>query len=248
MITYYVSATSVLLELLILSGGTTVTGRTPYAEVRDKDTGFYFDFNTRTFTGTTVSSTAPLASAIDGLYRTTWDVSGIFATPRFLTVEYHDATALSIDDMHFRRTPVTTADANVTAAGGGPIIIKGNFTAKDRDRLKNTEETVQEIETRLRADVLPLLRGLLNKKTIESKDIVKLTRIKEKDELMWQELLKVLKLREDSTTKDVLKKLAEYNKMEEDAKKEVLALLEEKLKPEKIDAVSKIRLDTEDDD
>ncbi len=244
MITYYVSATSALLELLVLSGGTTVTGRSPYVEIRDKDTGFLFDFASNTFTGTTVSSTALMTSAIDGKYTFNWDVSGLFPTPRFFTAEYHDATALSLDDIHFRRTPVTTVDANVTAAGGGSIVIKGNFTKQDRDRLKETLENTREIETRIRSDVLPILRGLLNKKTIESKDIVYIKKLKEMNYRMWQELLKEFKLREDATAKEVLDKLAEYNKRDEAAKEEFLALLNDKLKPVK----AKKTIDGKEDD
>ena len=228
---YFNDTTAITLELLLLSGGTTVTGRIPYVEVRDKHTGNYFDFNSRTFTSVTVSSTAPLASAIDGLYRITWDVSGLFTTSHYLMAEYHDSTALGVEDIIFRTLPVTTADANVTAAGGGNITITGNFTAKDRDNLKDVKMRVEDIQFKITADVLPILRGLLAKSAIEKSDIQFLKLLKEKNAVMWGELLKILKLRDDSTTKAVISKLDEYLKKDEKDKKEVLKLLEDKLKP-----------------
>lgn len=229
MIEYYNTTTSVTLELIVLSGGTTVTGRTPWVEIRDKDTGDYFDFASRTFTSTTVSSTAPLTSAIDGLYRTNWDVSGVFTSSHFIMVEYHDATALSIDDLLFRPYPLLTGDVSVTAAGGGNIQIKGLLSDFQKKRLFDTLDEIKADVSTFREIAIPILRGLMSRKSIEKKDIEFLNRVKERDSVMYCELLKILKLRDNVSSKEVAKKLGEYLDKEEKDKEALLKLLTEKL-------------------
>ena len=234
MLEYYTTTTSITLELVILSGGIIVTGKTPYVEIRDKDTGFYFDFNSRTFTGTTVSSTAPLTSAIDGLYRTTWDVSGLFTSSHFLMAEYHDATALATDDLLFRLVPLSTGDVSLSSAGGS-ITIKGTFTPTDKKRLFDVLDEIRSDLKDFREQAMMLIRGIFNREPIKKEDIEFIQRIKEKDEIMWGELLKILEMKNDATTKEVIEKLEEYTKKEEEDKKKVLEWLKEKLAIDKIE-------------
>ena len=234
MIEYFITNTSITIELIVLSGGTTVTGRTPYAEIRNKDTGQYFDFNSRTFTGTTVSSTAPLASAIDGLYQTTWDVSGLFTAPTFLMFEYHDDTALAIDDVLFTRPPLSTGDVSLSSAGGS-VTIRGIFNETEKKKLFDTLDEIRSDLKDFREQAMMLIRGIFNREPMKREDIEFLKSIKERDEFMWQELLKILKMRNDATVGEIIEKLEEYTEREEEDKKKVLKFLEEKLRPSKID-------------
>ena len=132
MLKYYINDDNVNIELAITSGGLRVTGKTPTVTIRNKDTGYYFDFKSNTFTSTTTSATAVLSSAVDGLYDYAWDTSGLFTTNTHLTFEYHDATGFTIDDVLFTRTPIGTSDAGFA---GDEITIKGVWTKEEKDNL-----------------------------------------------------------------------------------------------------------------
>lgn len=226
MLLYHLPKNNISIELVILSGGLVETGKTPTVTIRNKDTGNYFDFASRTFTSTTVSATAVLNSAIDGLYTFPWDISNLFNNDTYLTFEYTDLVALDPPAFTTDDIAITTKPSG---GGVGPIVIKGQWTAKQKKQILDDVEEIKEVLKELRKDTLLLLRKILSKQVVTKEDINLLSKIKERDKLMWQELLKILKLREDSTTQDVLKKLSEYNEKEEQAKKELLKLLEEKL-------------------
>ena len=227
MVEYHIGTTSVSLELQILSGGSTVTGQSPWAEIRDKSTNLYYDFASRTFTGTTVSSTAPLTSAIDGLYRATWDISGLFTTNTFLTVEYHNATALSIDDVSIFRPPITTADVTLSYAGAGEVVVKGGGLDADTKRklfkeLKTIKDDIELARQQIYGGILELLK----REVIKIEDIDNIANLIEGKEDMWQELKKpiiqMLNLSNSASIQDVIEKLKEYQEMEDGARKEVL--------------------------
>lgn len=230
---YYNDNTAISLELFVLSGGTTVTGKTPVALIRDKDSGNYFDFASRTFTSTTTSATAVLTSAIDGVYRYSWDISGLFSSNSgtHLTIEYHDATAVSLEDIL-----VTDKMRVDVAGGGGNTIIKGiwNSTEKKKlfDKLKDIKKDIKDGEKK----IMFLLQRILTKKTLRKEDIEFIKDIQERDGKMWQEFLKIMKLQENATSKDLIDALEEYYKAENEASKEVkdkLKKLTEDLKPKK---------------
>jgi len=232
-IEYYNDNTAISLELLILSGGTTVTGKTPVALIRDKDSGNYFDFASRTFTSTTTSATAVLTSALDGIYKYTWDTSGLFTSNsgHHLTVEYHDSTGASIEDI------LVTSKERMTlygGGGGGPTTIKGVWSAEQKKRLlKDVAEIKKDIKA-FKERVLFLFTRILAKKTLRPEDIQFIQELRERGKQMWQEFLKVMKLREGATAKELLVELEEYYKAEESASKEVkerLTKLREKVKP-----------------
>ena len=135
MLEYYLNDNNVNVELVITSGGLRVTGQTPTVAIRNKDTGYYFDFASNTFTATTTSATAVLSSAIDGLYTYAWDTSGVFTTNTHLTFEYHNGTGFDSDDVLFTRQPIGTADA-----GGGSqmdVLVKGLWSPDDKQTLFN---------------------------------------------------------------------------------------------------------------
>ena len=230
---YYNDNTAISLELFVLSGGTTVTGKTPVALIRDKDSGNYFDFASRTFTSTTTSATAVLTSAIDGVYRYSWDISGLFFSNSgtHLTIEYHDATALSLEDIL-----ITDRMRVDVAGGGGNTVIKGiwNSTEKKKlfDKLKDIKNDIKDGEKKL----MFLLQRILTKKTLRKEDIEFIKDIQERDGDMWQEFLKIMKLQENATSKDLIDALEEYYKAENEASREVkdrLKKLTEDLKPKK---------------
>jgi len=218
---YYNDNTAVNLELLVLSGGYTVTGRTPTCLIRDKDTGNYFDFASNTFTGVTTSATAILNSAIDGLYTYSWDISGQFSSESgsHLTFEYHDATSVAIEHV------LVSPKLRLNVAGGGPIgdiIIKGRWTKEQKDRLFGILDNIKDKIETSREKILILLRRLLTKKTLQKEDLDEITKIKERDLKMYQELLKILDLKNTADEKEVFAKLEEYIKLEEIAKTKVL--------------------------
>ena len=250
MLEYYNPLTAISIELVLLSGGTTVTGRTPYVQIRERTNNTYFDFSSRTFTNTTVSSTAPLTSAIDGLYRTSWDTSGIFpaTTINFLTFEYHDATALTMDDVVFTLAPLSTANVSLAVGGGGGTTIHGIWTAKQKKKLFDDIKKVREDIKSFRIDTLTALRKLLAKKTLQKEDLQVITQLKERDLKMYQELLKILDLQSTTEEKVVFEKLEEYIRSEETAKKEVLKRLDERLGNVEPNKPGDIVLDTEEDE
>ena len=246
MLEYYNTETAVSIELVLLSGGTTVTGRTPYVQIREHTTNNYFDFASRTFTATTVSSTGPLASAIDGLYRTSWDVSGIFpnSLDTYLTFEFHDATALATDDVLFTTKPVA-------GGGGGGTIVQGVWTAKQKQKLFDEIKILKKELKKFRIDALTAMRKLLAKKTLQKEDLQVITQLKERDLKMYQELLKILDLQSTTEEKVVFERLEEYIRSEGSAKQKVLQRLDERLgKVEKINPgdIELINDDDDDDD
>jgi len=219
---YYRDTTAISFELLILSGGIVVTGKTPTVLVRDKDTGKYFDFASNTFTSTTTSATGVLTSALDGMYRLTWDISGLFSSNSGtrLAFEYHDGTAASIDDV------LITDKMRVNVVGGGGAVnIEGIWTPKQKKELLRRIKKLEETLSSFKKDALVSLRRLLSKKTLQKEDLQFITDIKERDLKMYQELLKLLDLKSSTSEKEVFKKLQEYIKREEQAKVELLEKL-----------------------
>jgi hypothetical protein len=228
---YYITNTSVPLELVVLSGGTTVTGLSPVVQIRHKDLGQYFDWASRTFTGTTTSATGVLLSAKDGFYRLAWDVSGLFTTNTFLTFEYHQATALSIEDILFTRTPLSTGDAGRGMAGS--VVVKGGWSGEEKKDLVDRLKDIQNDLTDFRRKSLILLRDILNKKQLQKEDLDFIYDIRKRDVQMWQEMLKILNLRDSATESEVYDKLQKYMVEEEVAKQRVLEKLNEVLKKPK---------------
>lgn len=222
------------MELLILSGGITVTGRTPVALIRDKDSGNYFDFASRTFTGTTTSATAVLTSAIEGIYRYTWDISGLFAvnSGTKLTFEFHDATAAALQDVL-----ITLRQTGGGGGGGGGIVeIKGLWTPKQKQKLFDAIDLLKEKSS----TTIKLLRDLLGRKTLTGEDLQQITRLKERDLNMYQELLKILDLKNDVSEKVVFEKLQLYIQNEEEAKAKVIKKLDEFLKSKEVKKEEKV--------
>ncbi len=231
MIEYFIDVSTIPIELTILSGGTTVTGRSPYVEIRNKSNNQYFDFATNSFNAAPTSSTAPMVSAIDGLYRFTWDVSGLFNSAANLLFEYHDATALSVDDVLFRPPVLSTGDVTLSSMGGAPgnVIIHGQFSKEDKDKLfEKLDEINSDLEF-FRQTALGALEQLLSRRVIKIEDLKFLTTIKERDLAMYQELLKILDLKSTANEKEIFEKLTQYIKREEDAKKGLMEKLNELL-------------------
>ena len=234
MLQYYLNSTSISIELAILSGGVTVTGRTPFAKVRRQSDNAYFDFNDRIFGGVLTSATAPLTSAIAGIYRTAWDVSGLFTTTTHLVFEYFDASAIDMDEVIFTRSPLSTADIPMGGSVGS-VTVKGGW---DRDEKDDLFDKLKEINNNLsdfRRKAMILLRDIVDKKFLKKEDLDFLILFKEKGDFMWQEFLKIMKFNNDATTKEVLQKLEEYNSLEESAKKELLVVLNTRLNKETIE-------------
>jgi len=209
------------IELTILSGGLRVTGKTPTVAIRNKDTGFYFDFASNTFTATTVSATAVLTSAIDGLYTYSWNTQGVFGSDIYLTYEFHDATAIATDDVSFVTKP--------SGLGGGGVIVKGQWTAKQKKQLLDDINALKGNLSQFRIDAMVMLRKILKKDTLEKSDVAFFDELKERDKLMWSELLKILEMRNGSTTKEVVARLSEYLEKEEADKMKVMEFLDNKL-------------------
>lgn len=248
MVEYFNDNTAASLELLILSGGTTVTGKTPVALIRDKDTGNYFDFASRTFTSTTVSATAVLTSSIDGLYLYTWDISGLFSSDSgsHLTFEYHDSTAASITDV------LVTPKARVNVVGGGGFpggdtVVQGVWTAKQKKKLFDKLDEINKNLLEFRSKSIELIRELLGRKTLKKEDLEVITQIRERDFKMFQELLKILDLKNDVSEAAVFERLQEYIEREERAKAEVIEKLE-KFLDKKENLVNIDDLEEDDDD
>lgn len=225
MLEYYLPKSSVNIELTLLSGGTTVTGRTPTVLIRDKDTSKYFDFSSRTFTSTTVSATALLTSSIDGLYTYSWNTQGLFNNDIYLTFEYHDSTALATDDIAFVTKP------SGLGGGGGTVSIKGLWTKEQKEKLIKDVETLKNDISSFREKSIELLRRILSKKTLTREDLQMVSEIKARDLKMYQELLKILNLKSDTNEKEVFKKLQEFIESEELAKAEIIEKLNKMLPP-----------------
>ena len=232
MIQYHITNTSVPLELTVLSGGTTVTGLSPVVKIRHKDLGQYFDFASRTFTSVCVSATGVLLSAIDGVYRLAWDTSGLFVTSTFLTFEYHQATAVDMDDVYFTRRPLEPNDLPMGGGNIGNVTIKGQWTANEKEDLFDKVKEINNNLSDFRRRAMILLKDIVDKKFLKKEDLDFLIQFKEKGDFMWQEFLKIMKMNDDSTTKEVLEKLEQYKSMEEDAKVELLGILNTRLKKE----------------
>jgi len=237
MIEYYLPKSSINIELAILSGGITVTGRTPTVLVRKRDTGNYFDFTSRTFTSVTTSATAVLTSSLDGLYTFSWNIQNIFNSDTYLTFEYHDATSLAVDDVSL-----------ITKAGGGggigSVEIKGVWTAKQKKELMDNVKDIKKDLQEFRERTYLLLRKILSKETLQKEDLNTIKSIKETDNAMWQEFLKIMKLQENATTKDLLNALEEYYKAEHKASREV----RERLNKMKENLKHKSNISEEEDD
>lgn len=242
MLEYYNDNTAIALELLILSGGYTVTGRTPTVLIRDKDTGNYFDFASRTFTNVATSATALLASQFaDGLYSYNWDISGLFssASGSHLIFEYHDATSAAIEHA------LVSPKLRLNVAGGGPIgdvIIKGRWTKEQKDKLFKALEDIKKRIDSVGSRTLILLRRLLGKKTLQKEDIQFIADIRRTDLTMWKEVLEIFKLNDTATDKELVATIKEFLANEEGAKKELIELLDKRIKKEPTQVV-----DDEDD-
>ena len=212
------------MELVVLSAGTTVTGLSPIVKIRHKELGQYFDWASRTFTGTPTSATGVLLSAVDGLYRLAWDVSGLFTTPTQLEFEYHEATALSIEDVLFTRLPLSTGDAG--HIGGGSVTIKGGGWAKEeKEKLLEDIKDMKNTLSDFKRKALIFLRDILDKEQIGKEDLESITQIRKDDIQMYQELLKILDLKNNVTEKEVLEKIEEYVSREELAKVKLIEQL-----------------------
>ena len=105
-------------------------------------------------------------------------------------------------------------------------------TAVDTDDVYFTRRPLQPSD-------LPMGGGNVGNVTIkgqwtasEKEDLDFLIQFKEKGDFMWQEFLKIMKMTDDTTTKEVLEKLEQYKSMEEDAKVELLGILNSRLKKE----------------
>lgn len=228
MLKYHIDQTAVTVELAILSGGYTVTGRTPTCLMRRRYDGFYYDFASKTFTGTTTSATSLLTSAIDGLYKFSWDVSGIFNTSTHMMFEYHDATCLAIEEVWFTRPPLSTSDA--LGGVGGSVVVGGKggiWTTNQRDKIIDDVKKIKDSTINFRREAMLILKDLVNKPSITLEDMKAITDIKERDLDMYQDLLKILELRDTSTEKEIFEKLELYIRKEEQDKKKFMEKLNE---------------------
>lgn len=222
MLEYYLPKSSVSIELTILSGGTTVTGRTPTVLIRKRDINQYFDFSTRKFSSTPVSATAVLTSAIDGLYTYSWDTSNLFQNDTYLTFEYHDSTAFATDDVLFSTKP--------SGGGvGGSTIVKGVWTAKQKEKLFKDIKTIDKKVEGFREKSIELLRRILGKETLTKENLKEISHIKARDLKMYQELLKILDLKSDTNEGEVFSKLQQYIEKEELAKSDIIEKLNKML-------------------
>jgi len=220
MLKYFIDQTSVTLELAILSAGYTVTGRTPTCLIRRRSDDYLFDFSNNTFTTTAaaVSATAVLESAIEGLYNYTWDISGQFTTSTMLLFEYHDATCLTIEDVWITRPPLSTGDAAPGIPGAAIMGGKGVWTQKEKEKIIDDVKKIKDSTINFRREAMLILKDLLDRPSITIDDLQVVTEIKERDLEMYQDLLRILELRDTSTEKEIFEKLSLYIKKEEKAK------------------------------
>ncbi len=251
MLEYYINETAISIELVITSGGISVTGRTPTVEIREIDSSFYWDFDPDApitgFVANPITTSLNLVSATDGIYRSTWNTFGVFTTNTYLTFEYHDGTAVTIDNVFFRTVPMVTSDINLTVGGGGAghnIIMQGVFNKTEKEKLFNwTDKIERDIET-IRNNV-SIIKGKLEdivlkigeKRPLTKEDIEILKTIWKKDTVMWQEFLKtlkpIMKLHDTASQKELVEALEEYYKNEVGAKNEVVELLKKLLSRKK---------------
>lgn len=230
MLKYYIYQTAITIDLTIVSGGISVTGRAPTVEIFDRNLGQHFDFAVRAFNAAPATTGVVLNSAIEGLYRYTWDVSGLFNTNTFLLFEYHDATSVTTDDVAFVRPPLTTADVTVSVGGAPQVItMKGVFSKEDQKKMFKQLDVIEDDIEHFRQVTIGALKQLLSVQVIKIEDIKFLTDIKERDLNMFQELLKILSLKSTANEKEIFEKLTSYIKGEEKAKKEVMVKLNELL-------------------
>jgi len=177
-------------------------------------------------------------SAKDGFYRLAWDVSALFTTNTFLTFEYHQATALSVEDVLFTRTPLSTGDAGRGMAAS--VVVKGGWTGDEKKDLLERLKDIQNDLSDFRRKSLILLRDILNKKQLQKEDLDFIYDIRKRDVQMWCEMLKILNLKDSATESEVYDKLQKYMVEEEVAKQRVLERLDKVL--------SKPKIENEDDD
>lgn len=231
MIEYFINESAITIDLTITSGGISVTGQTPTVEIFNRDISQHFDFAVRAFNAAPATTSLALTSAIEGLYRVSWDTSGLFNTNTFLLFEYHDGTSVATDDVSFIRPPLTTGDINITFGGGMPnqIVVKGNFTDEEKKKLFKQLNVIEDDIEHFRQTAIGALKQLLSVQVIKIEDIKFLTDIKERDLNMFQELLKILNLKSTANEREIFEKLTTYVKGEEKAKKEVMIKLNELL-------------------
>jgi len=215
--------------MTVLSGGTTVTGRSPTVEILDNNLGWHFDFAVRAFNAAPATTGLALASAIDGLYREDWDVSGLFVTNTFLTFEYHDATALALDDVAFVRPPITTGDINISVGGGftEQITLKGNISDDEKRKLFKQLDTIENDIEFFRQTAIGALKQLIDRRVIKLEDIQFLTKIKERDLKMFEELLKLLELQSNATEKELFSKLTQIIERKNEKKQKFIEALQD---------------------
>ena len=175
-----------------------------------------------------------LTSALDGIYRYSWDISGLFSSNSgtHLTIEYHDATAVALSDILV--TSKTRVD--VAGGGGGNVHINGIWTPKQKKKLLDDIKELKKDIKDSKESILFLLQRILAKETLRKEDLDFIRSIQKENGDMWQEFLKVMKLQENSTSKELIEKLEEYYKTENEALEEVkerLKNLTEKLTPKK---------------
>ena len=124
-------------------------------------------------------------------------------------------------------TGSTGEKLNLGSGGGGlgGVVIKGHWTKKEKEKLFDRLDSMQEdITERIKRELL-LLRNLLSRKTLKKEDLREIIRFKHKDSAMYQELLKLLDLSNNATSKEVFEKLGSYIQKEEKAKRELIEKL-----------------------